>query len=177
MRKAGLLILPYHFKLDVIDAILFMLLSGGYMEGVIIKELSQFNDERGWLVEIFREDEFDFKPLMSYISMTKPGVSRGPHEHLHQSDFFCFFGNFRLYLWDNRKGSSTYQQQITLETNGKPHIAIVPPHVVHGYKNIGTIEALVLNMPDSLYRGKGKMQPVDEIRYEGDPSAPFRMDQ
>ncbi|MBI5632426.1 MAG: dTDP-4-dehydrorhamnose 3,5-epimerase family protein [Nitrospirae bacterium] len=146
------------------------------MEGVIIKELNQMYDDRGWLVEIFREDEIDFTPVMSYISMSKPGVSRGPHEHLYQSDYFCFFGDFRLYLWDNRKDSPTYKEQVTFDTMGKPHIAVVPPNVVHAYKNVGNTEGLVLNLPDRLYRGKGKMQPVDEIRYEGDPNAPFRVE-
>jgi len=146
------------------------------MEGVVIKELGQFHDDRGWLVEMFREDEIDFRPAMTYASMSRPGISRGPHEHRYQSDYFCFIGSFRLYLWDNRKDSPTYQQQMTFETQGKPHIAIVPPNVVHGYKNIGDTEGLVINLPDSLYRGRGKMQPVDEIRYEGDPSSPFRID-
>lgn len=146
------------------------------MEGVVFKELNRFHDDRGWLVELFREDEVDFRPAMAYVSMTKPGVSRGPHEHLHQSDYFCFFGYFRLFLWDNRKDSVTFQQQMTFDTRGEPHIAIVPPNIVHAYKNIGDAEGLVLNLPDSLYRGKDRMQPVDEIRYEGDPNSPFRVE-
>jgi hypothetical protein len=63
---AGLFVLPYHFKQSVFDAILFSLLPEDIMEGVIIKELSQFHDERGWLVEIY-EDELDFRPVMSYL--------------------------------------------------------------------------------------------------------------
>lgn len=146
------------------------------MDGVIIKELKQFHDERGWLVETFREDEIDYVPVMSYISMTRPGVARGPHEHLEQSDYFCFLGNFRLYLWDNRKDSATYQQHTVFDTNGTPHIAIVPPGVVHAYRNIGETEALVINMPDRLYKGWDKSLPVDEVRYEDDPASPYRID-
>jgi len=146
------------------------------MEGVVIKELSQFHDQRGWLVEIFREDEIDFKPAMSYVSMTKPGVARGPHEHMDQSDYFCFLGHFRLYLWDNRKGSSTYQEKLTFDAQGRPFTAIVPPHVVHAYKNIGSEEGIVINLPDRLFRGKGKTSAVDEVRYENDPASPFRLD-
>lgn len=157
-------------------SLLFKLFAGGYLDGVVIKELSRFNDERGWLVEIFREDETAFRPAMSYVSMSKPGVSRGPHEHIRQADYFCFFGDFRLYLWDNRQDSATYQEHLVFETRGIPHVAIVPPHVVHGYKNIGKAEALVLNMPDSLFKGRNKSEPVDEIRYEGDPKAPFKIE-
>ena len=146
------------------------------MEGVIIKELNVYNDDRGWLSELFRHDETDFRPVMSYVSMTRPGVARGPHEHIDQSDFFCFLGSFRLYLWDNRDGSSTYREKIVFETKGKPVIAIVPPRVVHAYKNIGQADGLVLNLPDRLYRGQGKKDPVDEVRYEDDPASPFRIE-
>lgn len=146
------------------------------MEGVVIRELNVFTDERGWLVEIFRTDETDFMPVMSYLSTTKPGVARGPHEHIEQSDYFFFLGHFRLHLWDNRKGSGTYKEKMILDTQGKPFIAVVPPGVVHAYKNIGSEDAFVINQPDRLYRGEGKTSPVDEVRYEDDPETPFRID-
>lgn len=146
------------------------------MEGVVIRELNVYHDERGWLAEIFRDDETDYRAVMSYVSMTRPNVARGPHEHIEQSDFFCFLGNFRLYLWDNRKGSATYGERIVFEGKGAPFTAIVPPGVVHAYKNIGSADGLVLNLPDRLYRGHGKADPVDEVRYEDDASSPFRID-
>lgn len=146
------------------------------MEGVVIKELNVFTDERGWLTELFRYDETDFRPVMSYVSMTKPGIARGPHEHLDQSDFFCFFGNFRLYLWDNRQGSPSYGEKFVMDMKGKPVTAIVPPRVVHAYKNMGPGDGLVLNLPDRLFKGQGKKDPVDEVRYENDPGSPFRIE-
>ena len=91
------------------------------IEGVIIKNLKKFKDERGWLVEIFRDDETDFRLKMNYISMTHPGVVRGPHEHVSQSDLFVFIGpgEFRLYLWDNRKTSKTYKQEMQINGGEK----------------------------------------------------------
>ncbi len=146
------------------------------MDGVTIRELTQHHDHRGWLVEIFRQDESDVRPAMSYISVTKPGVARGPHEHQHQTDYFCFLGSFRLYLWDNRPASPTFGQQIVFETGENPHIAVVPPGVVHAYRNIGTADGLVINLPDRLFRGSGRTGPVDEVRHEDDPAARFRID-
>lgn len=145
-------------------------------EGVIIKDLNEFNDQRGWLAEIFRDDETDFSPAMSYISMTRPGIARGPHEHHEQSDYFCFLGNFRLYLWDNRKESKTYNEKIIIDKQGASFIAIVPPRVVHAYVNSGSEDAFVINLPDRLFKGKGKAFPVDEVRYENDPDSPYRID-
>ncbi|MCH7945503.1 MAG: dTDP-4-dehydrorhamnose 3,5-epimerase family protein, partial [Armatimonadetes bacterium] len=75
--------------------------------GVVIRELSRFTDERGWLMELFRDDELPegFEPTMGYLSMTKPGVARGPHEHVSQTDSFAFLnGEYELYLWENREG-------------------------------------------------------------------------
>ena len=151
------------------------------IEGVIIKELTKHADSRGWLVEIFRQDELpvSLHPVMSYVSWTKPGVVRGPHEHKEQSDCFCFIGpsTFRLYLWDNRPHSPTYGRNCQLELGERLNaMVIVPPDVVHAYKNVGTVDGIVFNAPNRLYAGEGRKEPVDEIRYEDDPSSPFTVD-
>jgi dTDP-4-dehydrorhamnose 3,5-epimerase len=146
------------------------------LEGLQIRELTLYKDERGWLGEIVREDETDIKPVMSYLSMTKPGLVRGPHEHKEQTDYFCLIGKFRLYCWDNRKTSATYQKNKVIDTTDIPTIVIIPPGIVHAYKNIGSSDGLVINLPDRLYRGWGKTDPVDEIRYEDDLLSPFRIE-
>lgn len=150
------------------------------IEGVIIKELNANNDERGWLVEMFRFDELSKKnqPVMAYLSSTKPGVARGPHEHKKQSDLFCFLGfsTFRVYLWDNRKKSQTFKMKFTFEcAKERPTLVIVPPGVVHAYKNIGSIDGLVFNAPNHLYKGKHRTQKVDEIRHEENSKTPFKL--
>jgi len=146
------------------------------MNGLEIRELSIYEDNRGWLCEILRDDESEFRPVMSYLSMTKPGLVRGPHEHIKQTDFFCFIGRFRIYLWDNRKTSATYGEKKIAETTDIPTIAVVPPGIVHAYKNIDSKESLVINLPDKLFMGWGKRDPVDEIRYEDDPLSPFKIE-
>lgn len=151
------------------------------IEGVIIKPMTKFNDSRGWLSECFRHDETDKEvyPVMSYVSMTLPGIARGPHEHITQTDYFCFLGpsTFKLYLWDNREASPTYKQKIAiLVGEDKPTIAIIPPRVVHAYKNVGVKEGIVLNFPNKLYAGWGKKEKVDEVRHENDNSSLFKLD-
>lgn len=146
------------------------------MEGLEVKELALYKDHRGWLAEILRDDETQFRPVMSYLSMTNLGVTRGPHEHRVQTDCFCFIGRFRLYLWDNRNASLTYREHKIIDTSDNPTIAIVPPGIVHAYKNIGSSQGLVINLPDRLFRGWGKTEAVDEIRHEDDPESPFRIE-
>jgi len=144
----------------------------GEIERVVIDKLTKFSDERGFLIETFRIDNLpdNLQPLMSYISYTRSGIARGPHEHLKQTDIFCFIGpgKFMIKLWDNRKESKTFGYVMEI-VGGKdnPIRVIVPPGVVHGYKNISKEEdGMVLNYPDKLYRGWNKKEEVDEIRHE-----------
>ena len=153
----------------------------GHIEGVIWKSLSIYKDQRGWLCELFRHDELDkeFHPTMAYISMTEPGIARGPHEHHEQADCFCFIGpsNFKVYLWDSRKNSKTHGvKDVQIVGVDKPMLLIVPPGVVHAYKNVGTGQGLVFNCPNKLYKGWGKKEPVDEIRHEEVHNSPFQLD-
>jgi len=149
------------------------------IEGVIIKKLEKFTDERGWLAEIFRNDEMKYQPEMAYISVTKPGIARGPHEHKMQSDFFIFVGPgiFKLYLWDNRRESKTFGQKEVLEVGENNPVAIlVPAGVVHGYKCVSSEPAYSINLPDKLYKGENKKEEVDEIRWEKDSESSFKID-
>ncbi len=146
------------------------------LPGTFLRKLNRFEDHRGWLTELFREDELPqgFRPVMGYISQTKPGVQRGPHEHRDQTDGFAFLsGRFLLMLWENRSGQE--YRKVELEVGAQnPVFVTVPPGVVHAYKNIGSEDAFVLNFPDRLYAGWGRKEPVDEIRHEEDPETPFR---
>ena len=148
--------------------------------GVVCRPLVIYPDSRGWLAEIFRQDELgqEHIPVMAYISVTQPGVGRGPHAHRQQTDLFCFPGpgEFRLSLWDQRPESPAYglRQDFVLGENC-PALVIVPPGVVHGYRNLSGHQGLVCNFAIRLYRGPGRQEPVDEIRFEDDPDSPFRL--
>jgi dTDP-4-dehydrorhamnose 3,5-epimerase len=153
----------------------------GDIRGVIIKSLMKFSDERGWLTELFRIDEWptEFRPAMSYISSTFPGVTRGPHEHVDQADLFCFLGpsTFKLRMWDNRSDSSTFENvQTLLVGHENPTAVLIPKGVVHAYQNVGDVQGMVINCPNRLYCGDGKTEPIDEIRHEDDPETKFVMD-
>lgn len=151
------------------------------IDGVVVRDLRKFVDERGWLAELFRHDELDeeFYPTMAYVSMAESHVTRGPHEHKDQADLFCFLGpsNFKLRLWDNRKESKTYCHVMTLFVGqDNPKSVLVPKGVVHAYRNIGSVPGLVINCPNRLYMGAGRREEIDEIRHEDDPDTVFRMD-
>lgn len=152
----------------------------GPIQGVVVRDLSRHADKRGWLTELFRSDEIasEFMPAMGYISATEPGVARGPHEHRDQADLFCFIGPsmFRVSLWDNRKDSSTYGNSMVVEAGETQHRSVlIPAGVVHAYTNIGSTAGWVINLPNRLYAGTGRRQPVDEIRHEDDTNSVFKV--
>jgi len=152
----------------------------GAINDVVVYDLKKYHDDRGWLAELFRHDDLaaEFFPVMSYISFTTPGVQRGPHEHVDQADLFCFIGpsTFKLRLWDNREISSTFNNVMTLLVGQDDAKAVVVPKgVVHGYKNVGEVDGMVINCPNRLYMGEGKREPIDEIRHEDDPDTIYQM--
>ena len=151
------------------------------IDRVIVRFLQKRSDERGWLLELFRKDELpaSFCPAMAYFSQTLPGVVRGPHEHVAQTDYFVFAGpgDFRLYLWDRREASQTRGAHVQyVFGESAPAAVIVPPGVVHAYKNVGDVPGLVFNAPDRLYGGPGRRLPVDEIRWEHREDCPYAVD-
>jgi dTDP-4-dehydrorhamnose 3,5-epimerase len=168
----------------------------GEIAGVIWKPLKKYHDPRGWLCELFRDDELppELHPAMAYISMTEPGVARGPHEHVDQADYFCFLGpsQFKVYLWDARPASPTHgNKQVEIVGEERPMALVVPAGVVHAYKNVGGVSGIVFNAPNRLYKGwhrKGWMPTlpplptlppgagVDEIRHEDETRSPYVLD-
>jgi dTDP-4-dehydrorhamnose 3,5-epimerase len=148
--------------------------------GVIVRDFKRVEDSRGWLLELFRQDELanEAHPAMAYMSMTRPGVTRGPHEHRDQIDYFGFVGPsvFRVYLWDNRPDSATFKAKYFLDVGeNRPASILVPSGVVHAYKNIGSVDGIVFNAPNRLYAGYDKSEPVDEIRHEDRPDSLFKL--
>jgi dTDP-4-dehydrorhamnose 3,5-epimerase len=153
----------------------------GDIAGVEVRPLERFADARGWLAEIFRGDSLDpaLLPAMGYVSVTRPGVTRGPHEHRAQTDYFCFPGpgTFQVYLWDARPSSPTRGcRRVVAAGADAPAVVVVPPGVVHAYRNAGDAEGLVINLPNALYRGPDRRGEVDEIRHEDDPASPYRLE-
>jgi len=153
----------------------------GTIHDVQIREIKRFTDSRGWLAELFRSDELasELFPAMCYVSETLPGIARGPHEHIDQTDLFAFLGpgSLKLYLWDAREDSPTFGHKITRTVGEEyPCVVIVPPGVVHAYQCVSEKPALVFNAPNRLYAGEGKKEKVDEIRHEEIADSPFQLD-
>lgn len=147
----------------------------GSIEGVEVATLHRYRDDRGYLFELFRDDELSVSPVMGYYSATRSGVTRGPHEHARQTDVFIFLPSFELYLWDARPSSPTYRVRQKFRFDQGATRVVVPPGVVHAYKCVceeGQL-GVAFNFPDVLYAGEGRKGPVDETRHEEDPQTVY----
>ena len=149
------------------------------LPGVYIEELPVHKDPRGSLHEIWRQDEIPegFNPIMACASWSHPGVERGPHEHVEQDDYFIFAGpsDFQIALWDARPGAAGSRRGWLLRAGeGCPIQLHVPRGVVHSYRNIGPAPGLVITVASVLFKGRGRAEPVDEIRHELDPDSPYQ---
>jgi dTDP-4-dehydrorhamnose 3,5-epimerase len=151
------------------------------LPGVRIEPLPVYRDPRGSLHELWRSDEIPpgYVPKMACSSWSLPGVTRGPHEHHGQDDYFTFAGpsEFLVGLWDNRSGGTGPGRGWWLRTGEpRPTRIFVPHGVVHVYRNVGSVPGLVVTVTNVLFAGEGRKHPVDEIRHECDPKSPYRFD-
>ena len=141
--------------------------------GVKTKHLEMIPDERGRLMEILRcDDELFAKFGQVYITTTYPGVVKAWHYHKLQADHFvCLRGMIKLVLYDNRKESPTHGEVNEFYIGEHNRLLVqIPAGVYHGFKGIGTDEAMVLNIPTEPYNFK---QP-DEYRLPPqDKSVPY----
>lgn len=136
------------------------------INGVEIKDLTVYSDERGFFAEILRESEKKFGVKFAQLSFSKTfhGIAKGWHLHKKQTDFVCVIsGDIKYVMYDTRKKSKTYKKLIEVlmgETAGYRLIK-VPPGIAHGYKIING-PAYVIYLTDQEY------DPKDELRISHD---------
>lgn len=135
------------------------------IKDVKIKQLKVIPDERGRLMEILRSDDEVYKKFgQVYMTTAYPGVVKAWHYHKMQDDHFAVVkGMLKLALYDNREGSPTLGEVNEFfmgESN--PILLKIPQGVYHGFKGIGTEEAIVINVVTKPYN----RQEPDEYRLD-----------
>ena len=137
-----------------------------------------------------RFDDFTSGKGESYASMIGGAIHyQGGQNTGDGSDAAAnaFTANFLLYTIDAQfegdgwnafgafVGSNTDPEGATDESTSAFGL-VVPPGVVHAYKNVGTGRGVVFNGANRLYKGFGKKDVVDEIRHEEHEGSPYRLD-
>ena len=146
------------------------------IDGVKIKQLKVIPDERGRLMEILRCDDDVFDKFgQAYITVGYPGIVKAWHYHKKQTDFFCtVYGMMKVVLYDSRENSPTRGEVNEFFTGiHNPLLIKIPPLIFHGFKAIGTTEAIVVNIPTEPYN---RSEP-DEYRIDPfDNDIPYNWD-
>ncbi len=135
------------------------------LDGVVVTPLKTFPDDRGYFREISRLSEGQLKECAQIsATMSYPGVIKAFHYHNKQDDlWYCAAGNILAVLYDRREGSPTYQQTQTVALGDlAPATLFIPHGVVHGYKVLGDVRALVIYSTSHVY------DPDDELRIAHD---------
>jgi len=137
------------------------------IDGVKTKNLRVIPDERGWLMEILRNDDDIYQEFgQVYITTAYPEVVKAWHMHKKQTDnFTCIHGMMKVALYDAREDSPTYKELNEFFVGEKnPMLISVPPYVYHGFKAVGCETAYFISVPTLPYN----YDEPDEFRLPAD---------
>lgn len=144
------------------------------INGVVIKKLTVYADDRGWLME-FLNPKDKLTKVVGQVTITEsyPKVIKAFHYHKKQDDIWTVAkGMIQTVLYDGRPKSKTRGETQVIYMGEKNPIAVkIPAGITHGYKVLGTAPALV------VYHTSHAYDPNDEFRVPfDDPSIGFDWD-
>ena len=119
------------------------------IDGVVVKDLVVHQDERGWLMEVLRKDDPQFKGFgQAYITTTYEGVVKAWHLHSKQIDnVCCISGTIKLVLSDIL---SDEEPMVIYLGDRAPKLVTIPARVWHGWMSVeGT--AVIMNCATEVY--------------------------
>ena len=137
------------------------------LEGVEVKPLKKFADERGFFAEVMREDWDVFKDgiVQANFSVSYPGVVRAWHRHLRgQVDYFVVLkGALKICAYDDE----SRELDEIISTGDNLQVVRIPGHYWHGFKVIGNEKAYLVYFVNRLYDYES---PDEERRPWNDPT-------
>jgi len=142
------------------------------IDGVIIKDLKKFSDERGAVFHYLKmSDGLLLKFDEVYFSLVYPGAIKAWHIHKERVLNYCVpYGAIKLVLFDDRIGSKTIGERMELFIGQDNYVIVhIPPRVWNGFKGLGNDRSLVANCTDYAYTPDGiTYRPFDEPYFNYD---------
>ena len=122
---------------------------------VVIRPTRPVPHEDGHVTEVARAswDIIGGPVVQVHLTTTLPGRHRAWGLHQRSTDrLFVVSGLVKFAVFDGRLESPTYGcvNEVTLSEKN-PALLIIPPNLYHGWKNIGSNEAIIINMPTVMY--------------------------
>lgn len=137
------------------------------ISGVEVKKLIKHADDRGFFMEILRDDDNYLERFgQASMSLTYPGVIKAFHYHKLQDDIWFFpKGNAQVVLYDMREDSPTFKQTNVFYMGEHNSIIVkIPTGVAHGYRVLGEDPAMIVYFTSESY----KPGEPDEFRISWD---------
>lgn len=139
------------------------------LNGIRIKPIKRFPDERGFFTEVMRVDWKDLFEqdtiAQTNHSFTYPDIVRAWHRHLRgQTDYFLALkGLIKICAFDDKTEELTEVISSGLDLQ----LVRIPGHFWHGFKALGNEPAMLLYFTTNLYNPK---DPDEERRAWNDPT-------
>lgn len=127
-------------------------------QGVIIRPLTMYRDQRGSFTEVFRREwEVGTDPVQWNVLRSRAGILRGVHVHLRHTDYILSVqGSAQVGLCDLRPDSATEGLSLVRRLDARRIEAmLIPPGVAHGF--YFSEDSLLLHAASHYY------DPEDEI--------------
>lgn len=125
----------------------------GGLAGVLLVRLDVHIDDRGSLVETFRQEWVPgASPMVQATrSDSRRGVVRGLHYHRRQADYWYVpRGRIFVAMIDLRRSSPTGRKTLTLEMDEGDGLGLyIPPGVAHGFQAV--TDATLMYLVDRYY--------------------------
>ena len=137
------------------------------IKDVSVKKLIKHTDDRGFFMEILRDDDNLLKRFgQASMSMSYPGVIKAFHYHKRQDDLWFFpSGNAQVVLHDMRADSPTKgETNVFCMGENNPILLYIPIGVAHGYRVLGNTPATIIYYTTESYNPKDP----DELRIAWD---------
>ena len=125
------------------------------IDGVYVHEIAHVPRDHGVITEIYRPDwDPTGKPVVQvYQSRLFPGAIGAWSCHRIATDrLFVSQGHLKIVLYDGREDSPTFRTLQDYHAGDyRPTFLVVPPGIWHGVQNLGTNDAILLNLPTRGY--------------------------
>jgi dTDP-4-dehydrorhamnose 3,5-epimerase len=125
------------------------------IDGLMMKPIRTVPHEDGMLAEVGRAawPEFTDPIVQVHVTTTLPGRIRAWGLHQRSTDrLFVVDGLVSVVVYDGRRKSTTFGAINEFKISERnPALIVIPPNIYHGWKNIGTKEAFIINMPSQQY--------------------------
>lgn len=125
------------------------------IDGVKVKKIIKYCDDRGFFAELVRDDEPELLSKFGQASwsMSYPGVIKAFHYHEKQDDLWFFpSGNAQVVLYDLREDSPTKAEtDVYYMGEENPIMLLIPKGVAHGYRVLGEKPATIIYFTTESY--------------------------